>query len=102
MKNQYTTGFSTSSCSLDVVDKKITRALKSTRSKRLAVGGGVINNQVLRRRIEESSQKEGIELYMPQKQHCADNAAMIAVLGEALFKTGEESDLFLNAEPAIY
>ncbi|MFC1480482.1 tRNA (adenosine(37)-N6)-threonylcarbamoyltransferase complex transferase subunit TsaD [Candidatus Omnitrophota bacterium] len=81
----------------DVIEKKIARAMRLTGSKRLAVGGGVINNETLRERLVSRCRQENVKLYLPRREHCADNAAMVAALGEGLFKTGETSDLFLNA-----
>jgi N6-L-threonylcarbamoyladenine synthase len=86
---------------LDVIEKKIARALRKTGSKRLAVGGGVVNNDTLRGRLSDLCLEEGAELFLPPKEHTTDNAAMIAALGEELYKTGESSDLFLNADPSI-
>jgi len=83
----------------DVIDKKIARAMRCTGAKRLAVGGGVIGNASLRCRLALRCREEGIELYLPSREYCADNAAMIAALGGYLFKEGERSDLFLSAVP---
>ena len=87
---------------LDVVEEKIFRAVKRAGVKVLAVGGGVINNEALRRRITDRAREENISLFLPRKEYTMDNAAMIAALGEALYRSGEESDLFLNAEPNVF
>jgi len=91
--------FSFQEAVVDVIDKKISSAAQVAGAERLVVGGGVINNEVLRKRIIQRCASEGIELYMPEKKYCADNAAMVAALGEILISAGEEADLFLNAEP---
>ena len=67
--------------------------------KKLAVGGGVINNEALRGRLTEHCKNGGVELFLPPKEYCADNAAMVASFGETLYNKGERSDLFLNAKP---
>jgi len=85
---------------IDVIEKKIAGALRSTGAKRLAAGGGVLNNETLRRRMADRCVQEGAELCIPDKKYCSDNAAMIAALGELLFKAGERSDLYMNAEPS--
>jgi len=85
----------------DVIDKNISRAIEITGADRLAVGGGVINNNVLRGRIKERCRTEGVELYLPEKKYCSDNAAMSAALGEMLYLAGERSDLHLNAEQRV-
>lgn len=84
---------------IDVVEKKILRVLEATGLRTLAVGGGVVNNKALRAAIGEICADRGVKLYLPQKNYCADNAAMTAVLGEALYKTGFRSDLLMNALP---
>jgi len=57
---------------------KVERALDRTGSRRLAVGGGVAANSLLRRRIGELCAREGIALKVPPPALCTDNAAMIA------------------------
>jgi N6-L-threonylcarbamoyladenine synthase len=53
---------------------RASRALERTGMERLAVGGGVAANGVLRRRLGEL----GVEVHVPEKLLCTDNAAMIA------------------------
>ncbi|MBF0217065.1 MAG: tRNA (adenosine(37)-N6)-threonylcarbamoyltransferase complex transferase subunit TsaD [Candidatus Omnitrophica bacterium] len=83
----------------DVVMSKIKDAVERTGHKRIIVGGGVINNERLRQAIKEFSEKARIRLYIPEKQYCSDNAAMVAGLGELLYASGIRMDLGINAEP---
>lgn len=53
---------------------RVRRALKRTRARRLAVGGGVAANGPLR----EALAQLGVELEVPPRALCTDNAAMIA------------------------
>jgi N6-L-threonylcarbamoyladenine synthase len=53
---------------------RVKRALKQTRATRLAVGGGVAANGPLR----EALGRLGVELGVPPRSLCTDNAAMIA------------------------
>ncbi len=53
---------------------RVRRALASTGLRRLAVGGGVAANGHLRRRLSELD----VELDVPPRELCTDNAAMIA------------------------
>jgi len=85
--------FSFQEAVVDVVEKKISRALKHTGVKRLAVGGGVVNNGVLRKRLRALSEKNKIELYLPKKKYCGDNAAMIAFAGEKYYKLAGKKTL---------
>src|SRR5205807_5634489 len=50
------------------------RALRETRLERLAIGGGVAANGPLRDRLGEL----GVEMDVPPRELCTDNAAMIA------------------------
>jgi len=90
--------FSFQEAVVDVVEKKISRAVRLTAVKRLAVGGGVINNALLRGRLQTFSEKNKIELYLPKKEYCGDNAAMVASLGEKYFKYGKKKKHFLNED----
>lgn len=92
--------FSFQEAIIDVIDEKVARAVRSAGAERLAVGGGVVNNEVLRDRLIRRCREDGIELYLPNSVYCTDNAAMIAALGEKLFASGKRSDLFLNAAPS--
>jgi len=94
--------FSFQQAVIDVIEEKILRAMRFAKVKRLAVGGGVTSNGALRARLLALKKREGIELYLPKKEYCTDNAAMIAILGEKLFTGGEESDLFLNAKAGSF
>ena len=53
---------------------RVERALQTTGMDRLAVGGGVAANGPLRERLA----KIGVELDIPPRELCTDNAAMIA------------------------
>lgn len=94
--------FSFQEAVIDVAVKKALRALKKTGMKRLAVGGGVINNEAMRFSLMKQTAREGIELFLPDKEYCTDNAAMIAALGEALYEEGVKDELTLNASPGVY
>ncbi|MCX5668428.1 MAG: tRNA (adenosine(37)-N6)-threonylcarbamoyltransferase complex transferase subunit TsaD, partial [Candidatus Omnitrophica bacterium] len=43
----------------------------------------------------------GVKIYFPAKRYCMDNAAMVGVLGEELYKRGHRSGLYLSAEPNL-
>jgi N6-L-threonylcarbamoyladenine synthase len=57
---------------------KIERGLKVTGARRLAIGGGVAANSLLRRRVTRLCEERGIVLKIPPPELCTDNAAMIA------------------------
>ena len=57
---------------------KVEQALDSTRAARLAIGGGVAANSLLRREVSALCERRGLELKIPPPALCTDNAAMIA------------------------
>ncbi|HQP91843.1 MAG TPA: tRNA (adenosine(37)-N6)-threonylcarbamoyltransferase complex transferase subunit TsaD, partial [Candidatus Omnitrophota bacterium] len=77
---------------------KSVKAVKSTGSKILAVGGGVAFNGYLRESLESAAQKNGFKLFIAPRPYCLDNAAMVASLGARLFKTGINNRL-LKLDP---
>ena len=93
--------YSFQSAVVDVICKKMLRAMRTAETNILAVGGGVFNNSVLRRSLTDLCGNKGIKLHLPQRDYCADNAAMIAVLGEELYIAGERSDILMKAEPGL-
>ena len=53
---------------------RVRRAVKSTNLERIAIGGGVAANRVLRDRVRAL----GVDVHVPPPSLCTDNAAMIA------------------------
>lgn len=70
-----------------LVDRNIQRAVQKTGLRRLVASGGVLANQRLRRRLEELAGRLGLDLVYPRSRAlCTDNAAMIAALGDRLYR----------------
>lgn len=87
---------------LDALIEKAFLAANICKVKTIVVGGGVAANSRLRERFSgRAIFSGGIKIYFPKKEYCMDNAAMVGVLGEALYKKGYSSDLYLNAEPNL-
>ena len=66
---------------VDVLVKKALRACASRGVARLVVSGGVAANGRLRTEFFMQSERAGIRLFIPPRQFCTDNAAMIAYDG---------------------
>ena len=86
---------------VDVLVSKALQALKKTGLKRLAVGGGVVANQTLRQKLLEDTKLNGIELYLPEKNLCTDNAAMAALSVEA-WKQNIFTSLDVDIRPTVF
>lgn len=82
---------------VDVLVEKLILAAKFRKRERVALAGGVSANSRLREKVSIRCQQEGMELFLPDKEFCTDNALMVAYLGYQLFERGLESDRSLNA-----
>jgi N6-L-threonylcarbamoyladenine synthase len=66
---------------IDVLTKKIKKAIELTRRDEVIIAGGVAANKALRSAIKELENSMGIKVYYPDLKYCGDNAAMIAFVG---------------------
>jgi N6-L-threonylcarbamoyladenine synthase len=92
-KKQICAGFQEAVCETLVL--KALRALKKEGLKTCVVGGGVSANSRLKQLFAAASKKEGFRAIFPQNALCQDNGAMIAGLGEALYRSGKKDKLDL-------
>jgi N6-L-threonylcarbamoyladenine synthase len=77
-------------------------AVRKTGLEKVAVAGGVGANGALRERLTAVMQKEGVELFLPPKSLCTDNAVMIASAGYFDYISGKPlAGLELNADPSL-
>ncbi len=58
---------------------KTRKAIEKYKPKQLFLGGGVIANIYIRRQFRKEMRKLGVEVIIPSKKLCTDNAAMICV-----------------------
>ena len=87
---------------IDELVEKTMREAELHKAKNIVVGGGVAANTRLREKFADAARfSGGVKVYFPQKLYCMDNAAMVGVLGEELYKRGHRSDLYLSAEPNL-
>lgn len=81
-----------------LAEKAIAAAVTHT-PKKLAIAGGVSANAFLRDKLSVLCQKNNIELFLPEKKLCGDNAAMIASQGYYEYLAGVRAGTDLNAMP---
>jgi len=83
---------------IDILAKKIIKAVKDTHIKRILFGGGVAANSYLRASF---SQHTDLEVIFPSLKFCTDNAAMIAGLAFHKLKHGQLSTFALSASARV-
>lgn len=79
---------------IDVLIKKVERAIKDTGIRTVVAGGGVTANSYLRERLQGLY---NVKSYFPSLTLCTDNGAMIAALGAQYLNRGIKDDLTLTA-----
>lgn len=78
---------------VDVIVRKLKRALQQTGARSVIIGGGVSANRGLRQAMKSVP----VPVFFPPLRYCTDNAAMIAGLGNVYFQEGRFSPLDLDA-----
>jgi len=81
---------------VDVLLAKLEAAARAHGARTLAVGGGVACNRRLRAGLAAMGTALGVPAYTPSPKLCADNGAMIALVGSLRLMRGERDDAFLE------
>ena len=66
---------------VDILMKKLKKAVKETGIKHVAVAGGVSANNGLRNAFYDAKKRYGWTIYIPKFSYTTDNAAMIGIVG---------------------
>jgi len=66
---------------VDILMRKVKKAVKETGIKQVAIAGGVSANSGLRNAMLSMEEAAGWQVYIPKFEYCTDNAAMIAITG---------------------
>jgi N6-L-threonylcarbamoyladenine synthase len=85
---------------VEVLAEKALSAAKREGIPRIVLAGGVAANSRLRERIGDDGRAAGVEVHLPSRALCTDNAAMVAFIGERRLSAGRSSALDLNAYAA--
>lgn len=77
---------------------KTKKALLDNQVKYLLISGGVASNSFIRESLSNMCDQNNIEIHIPQKKYCTDNAAMIGAAAYTLFLKKEFASLDTNAK----
>ncbi len=83
---------------VEILMRRIRKAVGDTGLKRIVAGGGVAANSLVRSRL---ASMRGMDVYYPSLGLCTDNGAMIAAIGYRYLKEGITSPIAENASPRV-
>ncbi|HWR63304.1 MAG TPA: bifunctional N(6)-L-threonylcarbamoyladenine synthase/serine/threonine protein kinase [Candidatus Thermoplasmatota archaeon] len=69
------------------------RAMAHTEKQEVLLGGGVASNKRLREMVQIMARDRGAQFFVPSKDVCVDNGAMIAWLGFLMYESGVRMNL---------
>lgn len=78
---------------VNMLTKRVKKAIQNLQPKSIGLVGGVSANSVLRKAMMELGQKHQTECYIPDFQYCTDNAGMIAKAGSFLLEKNQFIDI---------
>ena len=87
---------------VDVLVAKARRAVGAVGAAGLCLAGGVAANSLLRASITEACAQDGVPAYLPGREMCTDNAAMVAAAGWWRLGHDGPSPLSLGADPNLF
>ena len=73
---------------INILLKKLNKAVLQTCIKQVCIAGGVSANSGLRNGLQEMGKKYGWKTFIPAFQYCTDNAAMIAITAHYKYQAG--------------
>lgn len=83
---------------INILLKKLKKAVQQTGIKNICLAGGVSANSGLRNRLQSLGQQQGWKTYIPAFEYCTDNAGMIAIT--AYYKYLAGSFVALDTNPS--
>lgn len=86
---------------VDVLVAKTRRAAREVGAKGLVLAGGVAANSLLRERVLQACIDDGMQAFLPSREMCTDNAAMIASAGWFRLRSDGPTSLAVGAFPNL-
>jgi N6-L-threonylcarbamoyladenine synthase len=83
---------------IEILMLKLTKAVKQTGIKQVALGGGVSANSGIRKALKEAEDTLGWTTFIPRFEYCTDNAAMIGIVGYLKYLDGNFSSQNVSAK----
>ncbi len=78
---------------INILIKKLKKAVKQTGIKQVCIAGGVSANSGLRTALQQTGEAEGWQTFTPKFEYCTDNAGMIAITAYYKYLAGEFAGL---------
>ncbi len=81
---------------INILMKKLKKAVQQTNIKNVCIAGGVSANSALRKAFSELGEKEDWQTFIPKFEYCTDNAAMIAITAYYKYLKNDFADLSIS------
>jgi N6-L-threonylcarbamoyladenine synthase len=86
---------------VDVLVAKARQAVREVGAKGLCLAGGVAANSLLRERVLDACVEDGLRAFLPSRELCTDNAAMVAAAGWWRLRNDGPTGLDEGAQPNL-
>jgi len=81
---------------IQILLRKLKKAVQQTGVKNVCIAGGVSANSGLRKALTEVGIKQDWKTYIPKFEYCTDNAGMIAITAYYKYLAGEFAGLDIS------
>ncbi|MEA2704181.1 MAG: tRNA N6-adenosine threonylcarbamoyltransferase [Actinomycetota bacterium] len=86
---------------VDMLIDKARRAAVEVGATALCLGGGVAANSELRERVLDLCTEEGLQAFLPSREMCTDNAAMVAAAAWWRYNSDGPTPLDVGVDPGL-